>query len=90
MRISLDYQPIEVNTDVTTESYVAETECNCKDKANRIRNFVVLVNRHVQSICNCVKLRASVVVNIMEFTAHSLACMPNLFDQDGKLEMNLE
>ena len=39
MRISLDYQPIEVNTDVTTESYT--TECNCKDKATRIRNFVV-------------------------------------------------
>ena len=30
MRISLDYQPIEVNTDVATESYT--TECNCKDK----------------------------------------------------------
>ena len=39
MRISLDYQPIEVNTDITTESYA--TECNCKDKATRIRNFVV-------------------------------------------------
>ena len=39
MRISLDYQPIEVNTDVATESYA--TECNCKDKATRIRNFVV-------------------------------------------------
>ena len=39
MRISLDYQPIEVNTDVTTESYA--TECNCKDKATRIRNSVV-------------------------------------------------
>ena len=31
MRISRDYQPIEVNTDVATESYA--TECNCKDKA---------------------------------------------------------
>ena len=31
MRISLDYQPIEVNTDVATESYAKE--CNCKDKA---------------------------------------------------------
>ena len=31
MRISLDYQPIEVNIDVATESYA--TECNCKDKA---------------------------------------------------------
>ena len=31
MCISLDYQPIEVNTDVTIESYAAE--CNCKDKA---------------------------------------------------------
>ena len=39
MHISLDYQPIEVNTDVATESYA--TECNCKDKATRIRNFVV-------------------------------------------------
>ena len=39
MRISLDYQPIEVNTDVATESYA--TECNCKDKATQIRNFVV-------------------------------------------------
>ena len=27
MRISLDYQPIEVNTGVATESYA--TECNC-------------------------------------------------------------
>ena len=35
------------------------------------------VNRHVQSICNCVKLRASVVVNIMEFTArpHAKFCL---------------
>ena len=39
MRISLDYQPIEVNIDVATESYA--TECNCEDKATRIRNFVV-------------------------------------------------
>ena len=39
MCISLDYQPIEVNTDVATESYT--TECNCKDKATRIWNFVV-------------------------------------------------
>ena len=31
MRISLDYQPIEVDTDIATESYA--TECNCKDKA---------------------------------------------------------
>ena len=31
MRISRDYLPIEVDTDVTTESYA--TECNCKDKA---------------------------------------------------------
>ena len=31
MHISLDYQPIEVNTDVATESYA--TECICKDKA---------------------------------------------------------
>ena len=30
IRISLDYQPIEVNTDVATESYAKE--CNCKDK----------------------------------------------------------
>ena len=30
IRISLDYQPIEVNIDVATESYA--TECNCKDK----------------------------------------------------------
>ena len=28
MHISLDYQPIEVNTYVATESYA--TECNCK------------------------------------------------------------
>ena len=39
MCVSLDYQPIEVNTDVVTESYA--TECNCKDKATRIRNFVI-------------------------------------------------
>ena len=39
MRISLDYQRKEVNTDVATESYA--TECNCKDKTTRIRNFVV-------------------------------------------------
>ena len=39
MRISLDYQPIEVNIDVATESYA--TECNCEDKATRVRNFVV-------------------------------------------------
>ena len=39
MRISLGYQPIEVNTDVATESYA--TECNCKDKTTRLRNFVV-------------------------------------------------
>ena len=39
MRISLDYQLIEVNTDVITESYA--TEYNCKDKANQIQNFVV-------------------------------------------------
>ena len=39
MRISLDYQPKEVNTDVATESYA--TECNCKDKTTQIRNFVV-------------------------------------------------
>ena len=39
MCISLDYQPIEVNIDVAIESYA--TECNCKDKATRIRNFVV-------------------------------------------------
>ena len=39
MRTSLDYQPIEVNTDIATESYA--TECNCKDKATRIRNFVI-------------------------------------------------
>ena len=35
MRISQDYQPIEVNTDVATESYT--TECNCKEKATRSR-----------------------------------------------------
>ena len=39
MPISLDYQPIEVNTDVATESYV--TECNCRDKATQMRNFVI-------------------------------------------------
>ena len=39
MHISPDYQPTEVNTDVATESYA--TECNCKDKATRIQNFVV-------------------------------------------------
>ena len=39
MCISLDYQPTEVNTDVATEIYA--TECNCKDKATQIRNFVV-------------------------------------------------
>jgi len=39
MRISLDYQPIEVNTDITTESYT--TECNCKDKATWMQNFVI-------------------------------------------------
>ena len=39
MRISLHYQPIEVNADIATESYA--TECNCKDKATQIRNFVV-------------------------------------------------
>ena len=47
------------------------------------------VNRHVQSICNSVKLRASVVVYIMEFTAHPPACQI-LFGQDGKQEINLE
>ena len=31
MRISLDYQPIEVNTDIATASFA--TECNYKDKA---------------------------------------------------------
>ena len=39
MHISLDYQPIEVNTDAATESFI--TECNCKDKATRIWNVVV-------------------------------------------------
>ena len=39
MCIFLDYQPIEVDTDVATETYA--TECNCKDKATEIRNFVV-------------------------------------------------
>ena len=39
MRISLDYQPIEVNTDIATESYA--TECNCKNKATQIQNFVI-------------------------------------------------
>ena len=39
MRISLDYRHIEVNIEVATESYT--TECNCKDKATQIRNFVL-------------------------------------------------
>ena len=33
------FSPIQVNTDIATESYA--TECNCKDEATRIRNFVV-------------------------------------------------
>ena len=46
------------------------------------------VNRHVKSICNCVKLHASVLVNIMEFTArpHAKFCLA----RTGKQEINLE
>ena len=44
MRISLDYQPIEVNADVATESYA--TECNCKDKATRIWNFIFMFHNN--------------------------------------------
>ena len=39
MCISLDYQPIKVNTEVATESYARE--CNCKDKATQMRNFII-------------------------------------------------
>ena len=35
------------------------------------------VNRHVQSICNCIKLCASVVVNIMELWNLPPAYIPN-------------